>query len=195
METLKVTFQTPLTLPSIHWSPSFHRESSPQPVPGTVLSHEDEDTAASKIPLSPTKKKNKTKNTLPHGAGLQVGDTFLTLLPSQDLSVRQEARALLLLCSHVKGRGLPQNDTWNIAQTAWKLLSQKLRERLLAGKVLTPISRQLDHSYGAGRTPICEPKSDVLGLDLESPRIPGGSCSGQTPASSRRGPGSSLCSE
>lgn len=59
METLKVTFQTPLTHPSIHWSPSFHRESSPQPVPGTVLSHEDEDTAASKIPLSPTKKKRK----------------------------------------------------------------------------------------------------------------------------------------
>lgn len=84
METLKVTFQTPPTHPSIQlYHHSFNTDVFSIPlVPGTMLSHEDEDTAASKRPLSPTKKMNRC----PHGAGLQVERRFLTPLPLQDLS-------------------------------------------------------------------------------------------------------------
>lgn len=77
METLKVNVRTPPTHPSIHWyHHSFNRDVfSIHLVPGTMLSHEDEETAASKRPLStPFQKKEPLSawswpaggETLPH---------------------------------------------------------------------------------------------------------------------------------
>lgn len=103
METLKLTFQAPLTRPSIHQYPSpiSRHVLGSRLVPDTTPSPENEDTAAS----------------CPPGAGLQVGRHFFIPLPSQYLSAGDRGGRWLLLCSHFKRRGLPQNHTGSSEST------------------------------------------------------------------------------
>lgn len=145
METLKVTFRTPLAHPSIPLYPPFIRQECPRPaaVPGTMPRHEDEDTAAS----------------CPRGAGLQVGDTSSPLY-HHETSVRARGAGLLLLCSPLSEKGPPPESlpgsteptllgspagapgTSDCSETTLP----RAREHLFTGKVLTPINTQSGHS-------------------------------------------------